>query len=497
MGSWYRRWDGIALFVLLSGLLWLRLSLAFDVPTLSFDSYLTVRQVESVLDTGTPIYRDALSVTGHHRIGSPFFFYLLAAGVWFTPLWYKLFPNLCMVLALVPVFFLAKKITKSPLVALFAVLLAGTGPLVFAHGLISASSSTLALCILISIIAMLSNPERHLGWFLGGAIILTFLHPLSFLLVLSLLVVLILLRIEGFGINRKVTELFVFTLFLSTWFLAVVYKRAFVTEGVRIIWQNLPPEYFQLSFSAVDGVSLLYGLGVLTFLFGVLGAYHVLFEERVKEAYGVIGASIAVAFALLLRVIPVELGMVVLSTLLAIMAGRGLQICGEYLRMTRTPWIVWPAGMFMIFLFVLTALLPTLSNARDALADAPTATDVIAYSSLREELPPNAVLLTSIKEAYFVQYIAGVRTLTDEDFLLVENSEELVSDIDAVYTSRFISPVLTRSEKLGMQYILFSQTTGRLYSRNEILFTDTGCIPKKEIAESLYLYKIICGGRNV
>jgi hypothetical protein len=484
-------WDILILIVLLSGLFWIRMEIATSTTSLSYDSYLTVRSVEQVQETGKPLRIDPLSITGHQRITNPIFDYMLAGLVLISPMLYKVLPNLFMILCLIPLYFLALRFSQSKVASLIAVILAGTGPIVFSSYLNTPSEVPIAICLFLSILAMLHDPDRHLFMIILFAILLTFLNPLIFILALSLLGIIILLRVEGFGLDDRIGELFFFTLLLSVWFYVIIYKNALFSQGLSVVWQNLPTDLASITFGNFSLLTALYGLGVITFLLGAFGVYHALFETREKASYSIVAAILAVVVALTLRVVTVNIGLLLLTFLLAIMAGYGLLIIIDYLTLTKVPWIVYPlAGIVLIF-FIFTAILPALVNAHLAMGEAPTEEDIAAFVALRLRLPEQAILLAPIKEAAAVQYYSKHITVTDSDFLLVNNGDELVRDVDSVYTSRFRTSVLGKAAKLGFTHILLTRNAAIIYGRDQLYSEDPECLPRETVV-NLALYHVLC-----
>ena len=94
------------------------------------------------------------------------------------------------------------------------------------------------------------------------------------------------------------TSLFLFTTVISLWFYIIVYKQAFFSQGLGVLWQNLPAEFAAITFGNATFLSTLYALGVVSFLLGAVGVYQSLFETKSRDAYPIIAAIIAVTTAL-------------------------------------------------------------------------------------------------------------------------------------------------------------------------------------------------------
>ncbi len=491
-----KRWYIVILGVFLLALFLIRMNIAMSTPYLSYDSYLEVRSVEHIQETGFPLRLDALRSDGASRLLRPLFSYFLAGTILLSPLMYKIIPNLFMVLALIPVYLLARKLTDSEFAALVAVILAGTGPIFFASYLVTPSAVPLVIFLILTMVYLFQDPEHHLFSLILCAIVLTFIHPLIFVLVLSLLIMMLLLRLEGFGIDGRVNELFFFTMLLSVWFYVVVYKNVLFNLGAKTIWQNLPTSYATPIFTGISTLSLMYGLGIITFLLGIFGIYYALFVGKEKTMYIVIAPIFAIASLLSLQLIPLTIGTLILTPFLAILASYGLFISKEFIEKTKFPWVQYPLMAIILFFFIFGAIIPALANANQELQQVPTKADIDSYIGLRQVLPNSAVLLTTPHEAYVVQYFANQKTVTDEDFLLVKNSNELISDIDTVYTARFTLSAIGKAEKLGATHIIFSSDAKKQYVRDRLLFDAPACMHVTQV-NTLILYDLTgCMGAN-
>lgn len=486
-------WGYLALVLLILIIFAVRMSIVVQTPYLSYDSYLAVRSVEHIQETGAPLRDDPLSVTGHTRIGNPVYEYGLALLTAISPVMYKVLPNLLMALLLVPVYLITRRLSGSSVVALVAAILAGTGPVLFARSMNAVSPVPLALLLILIIIALLHDIERHIFPIIFCAIALAFTHPLIFVLSLSLLIMIVLLRVEGYGVDDRLGELFFFTLLLSLWFYVLVYKNALFEFGIGALWRNVPGTYLSSILGDISLLSMLYGLGIITFLFGTFGMYHALFERPHRDAYLVMGPVFAIIVLIASRLIPIDLGITIITPFLAIMAAYGLMVSVKYIRRTKTDWSVYPLAALLAVFFVFSALLPALSNANGELDRAPSADQVATYELLRNTTGPHAVILTTVEEAAAVQYFSGRTTLTDEDLLPVHNSAAIVRDVDSVYTARFALSVAGKSNEMGFTHILFSDDAARRYGRDRLLIDEAACIEVSGLHKGSLLYAIHCG----
>jgi hypothetical protein len=128
-------------------------------------------------------------------------------------------------------------------------------------------------------------------------------------------------------------------------------------------------------------------------------------------------------------------------------------------------------------------------DAQDTLRDAPTFEEIATYRALN--LPAGAVLLTMPHEAPAVQYYAGVIALSDDYFLMTEHGDELLQDIDTVYTARFSSQIVNNARKWGFTHILFTRTSAIHYGRTGI-FAEGTCLSTVPLGAQMGLTAVTC-----
>lgn len=96
-------------------------------------SYLTLRQVENIAQTGKPIINDDLSYGGRTLFFSPVFYYLLALIylIFKTSFSLKIFLNLVASFVVIITYMISFEITKSRKTSLLAAILSGFIPIFF------------------------------------------------------------------------------------------------------------------------------------------------------------------------------------------------------------------------------------------------------------------------------------------------------------------------------------------------------------------------------
>jgi hypothetical protein len=482
-------WEWILITVLLITVFTIRLDLSLETTELTYESYTTVRAVEHLLETRNVLSEDELSVLSSVKIRSVFFDYFLAFFVLLFEDAFKIVPNLFSTLLILPVYFLTKRLTKKRRIAFLASILTSMSPFVFGTYLNTVSTVPLVSFLILTILAMLHNTEKYLYPLLICIIILTFLSPLVFVFIFAICSTIALLKLERFSIDKKLQELLLFSSVLGIWFHIIQYKDVLFAGGVRALWRNLPASFSAIYYPQLSALDILYGVGVVSFLFGVLGMNQGLFENRNKQTLPLIGTILSIFILLLFRVLELKIGLFLIAPLLSILAAQSILFTYHYLERTNFPWVRFPLFVAVAILFIFTAILPSLSTAQKQLDSVPSQTDIRSFRLM--QVPEEAVLLTTLRESAAVQYFAEQKTLSDTEFLLFPKGNELVNDIDSIYTSRFVTALVQLSEKWNIQYILFTSDAKKQYARDGLQISDSECLEEQRAGNNT-IYEVLC-----
>ena len=191
----------------------LKLFFAFSQTGFTYDSYFHLRQVESITQTGIPLFQDSLSYGGRDHLFLPAFHYLAAIFAFIFPLELvaKVLPNLLLSL-LVPIAFVTiDKITNNKQAAFLSAIIAGLLPSLFHTNSFTPSSLFFPL-IFIAIYGFMTLNRMPFIYILAF-IVLCFTHAATALLLIGFLIYLGLSLLERKKITRKEVEIMLFSLF--------------------------------------------------------------------------------------------------------------------------------------------------------------------------------------------------------------------------------------------------------------------------------------------
>ncbi|MBD3319296.1 hypothetical protein GF342_05300 [Candidatus Woesearchaeota archaeon] len=461
-----------ALLVLIILTFGLRLAFSLSTPGYSTDeSYFYLRQADSIAHTGHALWYDELSYGGRGYVFIPIFSYLLAPFINSEMLTKVLLAVLAMT-SVVLVYLISERITRNTTASLFGALAAAIMPITYAHTLNDltplALFAPLMLWLLYSFLRS-GNAKWTINYLLALAILIL-LDPLIIVFALGLSIYLIILYFERLDQSQKEVELTLFTLFFVIWMLFVVYKEVFALHGSAVIWKNTPLALLAEQFQELTIGRLIYGIGVIPFLFGLGTLYAHLFEQKHRAAYLIIGQVIAFTVLLWLRLLAISDGLVILGLLLAILFSRAYQLFGDYLLSTKFARYRQAILTITVILLITTSGVSAVASAFVQLQETPTSHEREALSALRALQPANATVLAYVEEAHIVSALTGHPTVLDSKFLGIPNSERIYEDHKRMFSTGLEIDAVELFDKYHVRYVYFSPTVRETLGIEELRY---------------------------
>lgn len=487
----------IILILIFTAVFIFRLIMSFKSPVFSYDSYFHLRQIEHITTTGLPILSDMLSYGGKLNIFMPLFHYILAFFNLFLPLTIvaKVLTNLFASSVIFAIYLITDRITKKPSAALFAAVIAGFIPIFIFQTINKVSPLALAIPMVFFILYFLMriNQKEFLYLFLIFFTLLIFLHPISLLLVLGMLFYLILLKLEKFNQKRTELETILFMTFLVFWVYFIIFKKIFLFHGPAIIWQNIPENIAHLYFANIGILEAVLGIGLVPFLLGIYMVYKYIFVIRDRQIYLLIGFIISTTILLWLKLISAELGLVLIGITFVILFGQFFNLFVKYLEKTRFS----PYKTFIIIAFILlviiTSIIPSYYFANAAISESVPEETAKALQWLRLNKEDNQTVAASVKEGFLISAIAGKPNIADFSFVLIDDVQERLDDLEVIYTSPYKTNAVELLNKYNVGYILFTQQIKDQYNIEKIRYTeDKKCFKRIYEEEETLIFKSIC-----
>ncbi len=480
----------IALLILTLGS---RLFFAFQTPYFDHDAYFNLRQIEHIKETGLPLYEDDLSYGGRTNYFPPFFHYVLAFFSLFLPVTLvgKIIPNLMVSFLTLIVFLIAKKITKDNNAALFAAFISGFIPVLFAETINSVSELTLVIPLVFLALYYLMNlqQKKFLYGYLIIIVILSLTHASTFLLILGLIFYLIFSEVEIIKRNRNETELILFSTLIFIWIQTLFYKKAFLMHGISLVWKNMPADIIASHFSEITILGTIIQVGWLPFFYGVYLMFKYIFKEKNKYIYTYISLALPVVILLWLKWIEPSLGLIFLGVTLSVLFPEFYVITVNYIKKTKFSKFKYIFPVLLTITFVATSFLPAVFLAGLQLERTVTEPEIQAMAWLEEQ--EGDVVLGALEEGFLINFLAQKENVFDDNFLLIENSEEIANDVKTIYTTNSRIEAVELLNKYKVDYIVVSDKVKEDYQIKKLYFRDEDCI-RKEYKGEIEIYKNNC-----
>ncbi len=475
-----------------------RLYFAFQSDNYLLDAYYTIRQVDHILDTGLPVFKDNLSYGGRTLFQGFLYFYVLAFFRLFLPEFvvYKIIPNLLVTSIIIIIYYLSLYLTQNKNTSLFSAYVSGFIPVFYLRTINDISVYSLVTpIILLFIYCMLRLYESRKYVFIIIILILFLrvIHPSVLLLIFSLLIYLIMIKFEGLPQLKEEIEIILFSTFLILWSIFITFKKPFLTHGIFVIWQNIPSEILINYFKDISIIESIYSIGLIPLIFGVYTIYKYLFKEKNRKLYLIISFSISISISLWLKLISLVIGMLFLSPILVILFSVYYKEFLQYLSKTRFQKKQYLFVLFFTMIFLIFSVIPSLYSADKALQGTVTNSEIKALEWISRNTEDKAIILGNLYEGHLINTIGKRGNVIDTNFLLIDNIDQRFQDINIFYRTPLETEAIRIIDKYGIGYIYFSQRTKELYNIQLLSFvSNKECFKEIYNKDDIQLYKSLC-----
>ncbi|MEK6856773.1 MAG: hypothetical protein AABX49_02035 [Nanoarchaeota archaeon] len=464
---------------------------SLQTPYLDNSGYLVERYTQNVLETGKPLFYDTLSYNGREVLYSPLWHYVLAIfGLVFGSFAFKLVPALVSSSIVLVVYLLSKKIVDNDELALFIALMSGFIPVVFVDSLISASVYSLAIPLMFYLIYLFMDlNEKNVGIFLTLSFFLSLLHPVSILFSLGLMVYYLLSLSENMKIPTLNLEVMAFT-FVSTFLIQfLIYKKAFLEYGFSVIWHNVPSQILW-SYFDFDIFGMLYRVGALTLIFGLIGIIWGIIKRKDRIML-LCGFALATLILLWLRLLEPRIGMMFLSVALVVASAFTLNLFLNYLGKTKLPHYRLSFIMIVLGLIISSLAVPSFVLASKHIKeDVPSGYELLVLRWIRENALPDVTIVAPLGKGHIMTALAGKRTVLDDNFLLAPETSERYGDIERLYSTKSEVEALEIIAKYNIDYVFIPIETELEYGK--VKWTDDESCFRGIFFGTPKVYQVIC-----
>jgi hypothetical protein len=474
-----------------------RLIFAFQTPYFSDDnSYFVLRQVEHITEHGIPLYDDSLSYSGRTLPYTPFFYYVLALFNLFMPLSLvaKIIPNILASTMVFAAYLLTYEITKNKKAALTIAFTSAIVPIFIKETINSVSDISIILPILFFIIYCLLKLDEGTPYVVSLSILITLFiltSPISFILLLGLFIYFVLLKTEKIEHEHSELEIILFTGFLYFWFNFLIFKKALLLYGPSILRQNIPQILIPSYFSDINILESVYAVGIIPFIFGIFIIYTYVFKQKNKAIYLLTGMSLSVFILLTLKLIPFISGLLFLASFLVLLLGQYIKNLLVYLEKSKLEKRVNFFLALIVFLIFVSSIIPCIFYSIGQIKNVPSKENIRALLWLKENTPKNSAVLAPIEEGHLITYFSQRKDIIDSNFLLINDIDQRIQDIDNIYTTIYTTDAVKLLNKYQVNYIMLSAETQKKYALADLKYYEPDCF-ELVYNDSMKIYRSFC-----
>lgn len=448
----------IAFFIIISGL---RIAGSFQSPNWSDDdSYLHMRQIEHISETGLPLIDDPLSYGGRTRVSLPFYDYLLG-GV------NKVFGNIDAIKISVSLiasalaissYLLAYQVSKNQWVSLMVSLITSTTPIYIFRTLnvISTESLIIPVSVFFTYLFLrLEKDDNSIIWLILSLIFLVLSSSASFIVIFGLIVYSVICFIEKIKQPQKEQEFIFFSVFFYLWANFIIFKRAFQEQGIRIIWQNIPKEILKTYYFTHGPLEIISLIGIIPLVIGILTIYRYFGKKKSRQTY-LLMSTVASPFILFwFKLVPFTQAISFLGVALCLLSTQGIKDGIRYLKRTKIGEKDGLIKMYFVILVVVVHIVPAIFTGLASPESIPDEETISALSWVRENTDENASLLVPLTIGNTAAYLSKRKVIMDGDFMLVDNAEIRYEDVKTLYETQYKIDAIRLIEKYDIDYIFF------------------------------------------
>ncbi len=458
------------------------------------EAYFTIRNIENIIQHKIPLFNDELSYSGRFQLFSPLFFYFLAPFyLVLGSIALKLLPALFISSLVFVTYLIASKITKNKTGVFLATLSSAFVPILIFKTLNNISIYSFLIPLIFYFIYCLITIKRRLNQAVIISFILPLIHPIALFLSLSLVIYLILAKSEALKVSKLKKEAILFFIFVTLLVQFIIYKKAFLDIGIRVVWQNIPYSMLNNYFKEINLIEAILNIGALPLIFGIYGMFYGLFKRKKNSIFLISSLIITTTALLAFKFINFNIGLVFLGISLAIISALGYERLFNHIKITKIFYLENPLKFILVLLIIFTLIVPSFLAAQKSIKNTITNEEVEALEWLKLNAENNTITLSSPEEGHYVTQIAKQKNVIDTNFLFIKSIDERYSDVASIYTTISEVKALQLLNKYQVTYIYFSERTKKIYNITKLGYIeDKACFRKSYENEKTKIYKVYC-----
>ncbi|MFT4303274.1 MAG: hypothetical protein ACMXYG_01805 [Candidatus Woesearchaeota archaeon] len=455
------------------------------------ESYYTLRQLESIQNTGKLLYNDELSYSGRQTVISPAFYYILAFfSIFLMDNYLIIITAIFASLTVFIIYLISQKITKNSSIAILVSTMSIFIPVYLINTTNTLSPITLSIPLSLYTLYLFSNikTKKDISFFIGFFTLLCITSALSLLVTITIILFLLTMKIEQIKIKPLQKEIAIFSIFVAIWSQILIYKNAFLIHGPGIIWQNLPQELYLQNFAEINILKIIYFVGVVPFSVALYIIYKKAFST--KEDYIYLYGSLTAITTLMLvfRLIELQIGLIYLGFCFIIFFGIFIKNFIKYIEKTKLNNYKQIIIGIIIFIFLISGVIPSIALINNQTKIPPHIIDAMQW--IKENTNEDSIILGTISEGHLISSIARRKNVIDGNFLMINDIDQRIIDIRNIYISPSVVKAIELAEYYNIDYILFDNAKND-YRISNLRYENDECF-KKVYNNISQIYQVLC-----
>ena len=402
---------------------------------------------------------------------------------------FKVFPALLATGLAIAVYLAAMEVCRNRTLAAISGFFAGFVPAMLRITTNSLSSHNLTLMLFVlSLYSLirLEKTKQAFPWVILSSTLLALFSPFAMAFVVVLWVHMAMLKILGIKLQPKSFELMLFITFLVLVVNSIVMMQA--GSGIVALLASLQP----YAGYGMDWGGLLSGINVVVLILGIQGIYIALSKETGKrEAAFFISTAIAVILLGLVGLLDLGLILGTIGVVLSITSVYSLNEIVKYvgkLRLASKHLLLIGLLTFAFALVVLQGVFEVFA-ADDSQAKA---ADIQGLLWLRNNSPSGSTVLAPLEYGHLITYFAQRRDMVDTNMINSGGTEQRLSDIGVVYTTKYETEAMKILDRYNVRYILFNQEIAAQFKSQGLSYSsDEDCF-ELVFNNSIEIYEVKC-----
>jgi len=479
--------EKVILFVVFLLVVALRLFLVFQTGNFSSDdAYYNVRITESLIE-GKLIDHDVLSYGGRDVINTPAFNFILGFG-FISELMYKILPLLLISALVFIVYLISKEIIEDKKYVLLVTFMSGFIPILITGTLNKVSVYSFLIPLIFLMIYSLMKIDKYLWLFIILSFVLPLVHADAFLFVFVLLFYLLLVGAEEIKISKLKMEAIVLCIFLVFLMEFIIFKKAFLIDGLGIIWQGIPKGILGNYFKDISIFEIIYSVGILPIFLGI-GGVVLSFRENKEKLFLLNALILTTLLFLWLKIIQPVVGLMFLGVSLSIVSVFSLDRFFNYMKKTKFFKFSNLIYVSLIGLVIVLMVIPSFVDGRDSIDNSFNDEEIQGLEWLRDNTLEFSTVLADLDEGHLISGIAKRKNVMDTNFLLAPNTDDRFKHLSSLFSNVLsLEGAGFLLERYHVDYVYLSHRTKVKYNIRKLNYEN--CLRKVFGNENVEIFKV-------